>query len=95
MCWSSDFRAPAGWPQWPLTPTTAIIKNRLTNTAKVSYLQLASLFFLFSISIGPPDMGVGQVELAAGIGWETEAQAGLLLKSDLDFKLDLMLTPFR
>ena len=48
-----------------------------------------------SLSIGPPEMGVGQVELAAGIGRKTKAQAGLLLKSDLDVKLDLMLTPFR
>jgi len=40
-------------------------------------------------------MGVGQVELTAGIEWETKAQAGFLLKSDLDVKLDLVLTPFR
>ena len=62
---------------------------------KVFYQQLAFLFILFSRSIGSLEMGVGQMELAAGVGWETEAQAGLILKSDLDVELDLMRAPFR
>jgi len=49
----------------------------------------------FSRSIRSPELGFGQMELAAGIGWETESQAGLILKSDLDVEVDLMLAPFR
>ena len=57
--------------------------------------SIVHLAFLFSRSIGPNELGGGQMELAAGIGWQTESQAGLLLKSDLDAELDLMRAPFR
>ena len=49
----------------------------------------------FSLAINPPEMGVGQVELAAGIRRESKTQTGLVLESDVDVELDLMLTPLR